>query len=325
MQNELTTTFRSPTFRTRFEERSPSLRLEAELTHLRSIFERNPKMEDATPNSVIGAMYAVASVGLSLNPVRQQCTIITRNVRQGNNWVTEAHYMPMYRGLVKLGYETGAVASFDVQNVYAQDHFKPTLGTKIDIEHIPANKPQGTEDNPYVATYVITRLKDSSEPQVELVWAEDMHAIRDNSDSYLDRNGDVRKSSPWVKWFGEMAKKAALKRAMKRWPQSENEHWDRLAQAIELDNKADQKPMGETVDAEPLISTDQLTALRDALKEAETATGDPGFSEQTLSFAFSIESLAELPADRYEEALARVNNRRAKLEEIAQQKALAHG
>lgn len=316
MHDLIIKTLKSDTFGKRFRTlsgQSGVLSLESEAKHLHTLLSKNSYLASATPESILDQMYTVASIGLSLNPALQQCTLVPRSMKRKDKsgrdqWVVEASYMPMYRGLVKLGFDSNMVSSFSVENVYQADEFDISQGTSPIVNHKPSLGRRGVEGNEYIGTYVVTELSGSAMCQIEWVPSDEMYEIREKSDAYKDKQGNVRKSSPWVNYFGEMAKKSALKRAIKRWPQSDNAKMDRLAEAIEEDNKIEARPddiEGQTV--EP-ISLDQATAIKDRIADIEKNYGI-SIDRGVFCDLFKADSIEAIPADEYAVAMHKLESR----------------
>lgn len=265
-------------------------------------------LRKSTPESLQSALEQIAHVGLTLNPIKHHCTIIAR----WNKAISlfEAHFLPMYRGLVYLATQTG-VHDIDADVVYKADTFK--VGRDKNggyVEHEVAVAVPRTEDgNFFVGAYVLARMPKSGERKVEWVPAEDIFRMRDQSESYFDGEGKVRLSSPWVRWFDEMAKKSAVKRASKRWEESvdRNSQWQRFQRAVDLDNRAEGGNIIEgtaTVVEEPKLSVEQLAVIESKAKEL--GHGDVSKYLRKVCGAYGTEVLADVPAAKYNEILERI-------------------
>ena len=89
---------------------------EVVLTQMRRV----PALAEATPESLLGAMAASASMGL-MPDGRQGVIVPFRNGRSGRQ---EAVWIPMYQGLVQLMYRSGMVASVQSGIVWREDAFR---------------------------------------------------------------------------------------------------------------------------------------------------------------------------------------------------------
>jgi recombination protein RecT len=160
---------------------------------------RNPDLQRASLPSVLDAIRVAATLKLEPTGILGEGYLI----RYGQ----DAQFEAGYRGLMKLARRSGEVAIIDAQVVYENDHFKPQLGTEPRIEHVPADGDRGS----YRGAYAWARLR-SGELKVEWLTYAEIEKVRK-----VSRNGQGS-SSPWVSWWGEMARKTALKRLMKQLP-----------------------------------------------------------------------------------------------------------
>lgn len=262
----------------------------------------------STPESLQATLEQIAHVGLTLNPIKHHCTIIARwNKAIG---FFEAQFQPMYRGLVYLATQAG-VHDIDADVVYKADSFK--VGRDKNggyVEHeIAVAVPRTEEGNFFIGAYVLARMPKSGERKVEWVPAEDIFRMRDQSESYLDSELKPRLSSPWVRWFDEMAKKSALKRASKRWEESieRNSQWQRFQRAVDQDNRIDGGSVIEgtaTVVEEPKLSLEQVAQIES--KARELGHGDVSKYLRKVCNAYGAEVLTDVPATKLQEILERI-------------------
>lgn len=142
-----------------------------------------------------------------------------------DQWVPMVQYLPMVRGVLKVIRNSGMVAHIDAAAVYERDHFAFKRGDDPKIEHEPYLGAE--EPGKVVAAYMIVRLT-NGEVHREVMPARDIEKTRAASKS---GSGE---SSPWTKWYDQMAIKAVIKRAAKILPTS-SEALDRV---IQNDNEA---------------------------------------------------------------------------------------
>lgn len=161
--------------------------------------------------------------------------------------------------------------------------------------------------------------------KVEWVPAEDTFKMREASDAYRDKDGKLSPWAPWIRWFDEMAKKSAMKRATKRWEESivEETRWQRLQRAIQLDHHAEGGGRTFDVQPEPIevpkLSMEQITEIeRKATELYPEIAGQKHFLTKICN-AYGREALSELSAQHYAEVLERIaaaaqaiHNKRAK-------------
>lgn len=268
---------------------------------------RDPYFKRCPADTIIEAVKNVAHIGLTLNPTRQHAVIIPRYVKKLERY--EAGALVMYRGFMHLATEAG-VHRIKSEAVYAMDHFiYGSDSTRGDFYEYLLNKDeeQDTPGNPFLGTFVSANMP-SGGVKLEWVSAKDIFKIRLMSDSYLDKDDRPRRNSPWVQWFGEMAKKAGIKRAQKRWEEmiTDSDQWDRFLRAVQLDNKTEGVIQEEIRDATPdkpgeavvCLSKEQIAEIR---KQLPTKT-----YEQKICEAYRVKTLERVEATRYQEILDRI-------------------
>lgn len=282
---------------------------DTELKFARDIVMNDPSdnLRKCVPETLAAAMEQIAHVGLTLNPIKHHCTIIARWNK--NLSLFEASFLPMYRGLVYLGTQAG-VHDVDADVVYKADTF--AVGRNENggyVRHeINVGVPRDGIENFFVGAYVLARMPKSGERKVEWVPAEDIYAMRDQSDGYLDAEKKPRLASPWVRWFDEQAKKGALKRASKRWEEAVDDgaRWQRFQRAVDLDHRAEGHTIegSATVVDEPKLSVEQLAQIE--AKAQELGHGDVSKYLRKVCGVYGTEVLADLPASKYNEVLERI-------------------
>jgi recombinational DNA repair protein RecT len=296
------------------------VRWEAELGFASDIVLKSDNLKVSTPESLVAAMRNILHVGLTLNPIKHHCTIIPAwNKNLGR---FEAQFRPMYRGLVYLGTQAG-VHDIVADVVYQADSFEVERRSDGDwfVHKINVTAVRGVDGNPFVGAYVSARMPNSGGRKVEWVPADDIFTMRAQSDSYL-RDGQPNPMSPWVKWFDEQAKKSALNRASKRWEEAMDHStaWQRFQTAVNLEYQAEGG--GRTLEHEapkPPLSLEQVTFI-----ESKVA-GIPGLQKPPkyiakICAAYGKQALSELPADKYQEILERVETTRKQMAEEALKK-----
>lgn len=165
---------------------------------------KNPKLENCTPNSFLGAMMQAAQLGLEPNTPLGQAYLIPFK----NKGVMEVQFQIGYKGLIDLVYRSKEVTDIQAQCVYENDEFEYELGLTPVLKHKPALKNRGE----VILYYAVFHTK-AGGYGFEVMSKEDIinHAKK-TSQSYS------KESSPWNKYFDEMAKKTVLKRALKYAP-----------------------------------------------------------------------------------------------------------
>ena len=168
----------------------------------------NPKLQECTPQSFLGAMMTAAQLGIEPNTPLGQGYLIPRKNKQG---VEECTFQIGYKGLIDLAYRSGEVVNIGAQTVYANDKFHVTLGLDSNIEHEPT---MGERGDP-IAFYAYYKTKSGAYGFDYMTYAD----AKAHSQKFSEA---VKKgwSSPWNTNFEEMAKKTVLKKALKYAPLS---------------------------------------------------------------------------------------------------------
>lgn len=167
-----------------------------------SALSTNPKLQECSPQSFLGAMMTAAQLGLEPNtPLGQAYLIPYRNHGQ-----LECQFQLGYKGLIDLCYRSGEVTTVQAHTVYENDEFEYELGLEPRLRHIPASSDRGTPTH----FYAVFRTK-SGGYGFEVMSLED---VRAHAQRYSKSFGN----GPWQTNFEEMAKKTVLKRVLKYAP-----------------------------------------------------------------------------------------------------------
>ena len=175
--------------------------------------------------SVFNAIQNIASVGLSLNPATSYAYLVPRD---------KAICLDIsYQGLIKIATDSGSIMWAKADLVYSDDTFK---------YRGPSEPPSHEADvfgerGDFVGVYCVAKTRDG-DYLIEVMKSDEILRIMEESSSIKNAKSDYKKSlSPWTRYFGEMAKKACIKRASKTWPKS-NRH-ERIAKAVEIINETE--------------------------------------------------------------------------------------
>lgn len=185
-----------------------------------TVYNKNPKLAECNPASVIECLLSCAQIGLEtddarglayLIPYDKKCTLVIG-----------------YKGFALLAYRSGMVANIEPRIVREFDEFDVRYGTDSGIRHVPRLV---TDAGKATAVYCVVTLKDGSK-HFEVMTMEQVNAIKERSSGYIAYKKGWAKSSPWVSDFEEMAKKTVFKREAKYLPLS-----DEFQQAVAIDNE----------------------------------------------------------------------------------------
>lgn len=256
-----------------------------------SVYLNKPELQACTPLSMVRATLQAAELGLDPSSLLGEAYFLPFNnkkkKRDGNTWkeevVLEVQLMPGYVGLVKLAKQTG-----DVADVYAvvvdecekeETYFMVERGTINRIHHKVRMDVERT--GKLFAVYGVVKFKDGTH-HFEVMSKSDVEAIRSRSKS--------KDSGPWVTDYFAMARKTAIKQALKTIPKSPEK--PQLAQAIAADTAAE---IGEAFNTDLVIDTDGVDVTEQAqAAAAATPTQEPSRT-QKLS-----DALDEKPAVKHD-------------------------
>ncbi len=187
------------------------------------------------PDSMKSAIYSVATVGLSLNPATAYAYLVprSRTIKVGNKYVKlkEICLDISYRGFIKIATDTGSILWAQADVVYESDSFiYKGKAEKPEHQADPFSKERGEPKG----VYCIAKTKEG-DYLVETMSLEEIEKIRSKSESAFNKDGKPNQYSPWTQYWGEMARKAVLKRASKTWPKTDKN--ERLDEAISIVNE----------------------------------------------------------------------------------------
>lgn len=164
----------------------------------------NPKLQECSPQSFLGAMMQAAQLGVEPNTPLGQAYLIPYR----NHGILECQFQLGYKGLIDLAYRSGAIRDISAHVVYSGDGFEFEYGFEPKLVHKPAMIDRGTP----IAYYAVYHTKDGGGGFV-VMSQEDIEKHR-NKFSKAAGQG----FSPWATNFEEMAKKTVLKKLLKYAP-----------------------------------------------------------------------------------------------------------
>lgn len=164
----------------------------------------NPKLQECSPQSFLGAMMQAAQLGVEPNTLLGQAYLIPYR----NHGILECQFQLGYKGLIDLAYRSGAIRDISAHVVYSGDGFEFEYGFEPKLVHKPAMIDRGTP----IAYYAVYHTKDGGGGFV-VMSQEDIEKHR-NKFSKAAGQG----FSPWATNFEEMAKKTVLKKLLKYAP-----------------------------------------------------------------------------------------------------------
>lgn len=189
---------------------------------------QNPQLMQCDPRLIFREVSKAAALGLYLDPqLGEAYLIVGWNNKKKQS---EPQLRIGYRGLIKLGRQSGEISQIYAHEVHANDVFKASLGDDKKLVHEPDIF---GDRGPIVGYYAVVKYKDGDTDFEPLTIAQ-AHKIRDRSDGWKAFQAGKIKSTPWATDEEEMAKKTAIRRLTKRVPQSPE-----LAEAIRIEDAAE--------------------------------------------------------------------------------------
>lgn len=226
---------------------------------------KTPKLRECTPQSIYLGLLACAVTGLEPGALKGEAYLVPfKNNRAG---VTEATFIPGWRGLVKQARRSREVIGIVANVVRAADVFDIDLGTDNRIVHRPV---LGAEDaGDVIGAYAIATLANGHR-EIEWMGRPDLDKIR--------AIGERKGSDAWKEWPDQMARKSPIRRLAKRLPLGSDYY---VALALEQATDEDRSQV-EVLDietgGEATRSTDQAGAAPKSYEEQEAEEAERALS-----------------------------------------------
>jgi recombination protein RecT len=175
-------------------------------------FKMNPKLLDASVESLIGAVLQSAQLGLMPNLLGSCYFIPYHNKQTGETTVS---FQIGYKGLIDLVYRSGNVLYVRANAVCENDEFKYRYGINEELDHVPAPKNRGNITH----FYAYAKLKNGGH-YFDVMTVDEINQIRDRHSQAFQgaKKYNNEKSSVWAMHYEEMAKKTIIKRMIKYLP-----------------------------------------------------------------------------------------------------------
>lgn len=163
-----------------------------------TVIRQNPALARCEPNSLLGALMTASQLGLEPGPLGEAYL-----VPYGN----QVTFIPGYRGLIKLAWQSGQVKSIDAHVVRERDDFEYEYGLTPKLRHVPARGEAGEPTE----VYAVATLHNGGSAFV-VMSIHEVEAIRKRS--------KASSKGPWVTDWDAMAKKTAIKQLIRFLPLS---------------------------------------------------------------------------------------------------------
>lgn len=210
----------------------PHVRPERFERNLVNAMMQNPGLMDLDPRLIFREISKAAALGLYLDPQLGEAYLIES--WNGKAKRKEPQLRIGYRGLIKLGRQSGEISMIYAHEVHKNDLFECILGDQKSLVH----KPDVFGDRGEIVGYYAVVKYQDGETDFEPLTVAQAHGIRDRSDGWKAFSEGKIKSTPWATDEVEMSKKTAIRRLTKRIPQSPE-----LAEAINIEDAAEHSEM----------------------------------------------------------------------------------
>lgn len=235
--------------------------------------DRNPRLADCEPRSVLGAVMMSMALGLEPNTPQQHAFLIPykRRALVGGKWVDvyDCQFQIGARGFLILADRTDKFMRIIARAVRQGDLFEHEEGSKTFLRYVRAMRDRGE----LIGAFSHAIYKNGAESALVLP-LDEIEKIRAKSETYraltravaLAENEKERAKAeaalaetPWVMWIDDMAAKSATKKHAKEWPIGGA---DPVSIAASVDDAAERGTIDLASLAEP--------ALARAVAEGET-------------------------------------------------------
>lgn len=210
----------------------PHVRPERFERNLVNAIMQNPGLMELDPRLIFREISKAAALGLYLDPQLGEAYLIES--WNGKAKRKEPQLRIGYRGLIKLGRQSGEISMIYAHEVHKNDFFECSLGDHKSLVH----KPDVFGDRGEIVGYYAVVKYQDGETDFEPLTISQAHGIRDRSDGWRAFSEGKIKSTPWSTDEAEMSKKTAIRRLTKRIPQSPE-----LAEAIRIEDAAEHSEM----------------------------------------------------------------------------------
>jgi len=181
--------------------------------------QKNPRLLDCTPQSLLACVMVCAQLGLEPDQFLGQAYLVPfKDNKAGKTICT---LIPGYRGYIALARRSGEMSTVSAQVVYERDTFDLQYGINDQLVHKPAI--DGDRGKP-IGAYCVFKYKDGGY-SFDFIPTADIEKVRARSKSKDD--------GPWMTDWAEMAKKTVIKRHSKMAPLSVE-----FAKAVALEDRA---------------------------------------------------------------------------------------
>lgn len=231
------------------------LNFSAEAEFCIQILQNSPflmKVAQECPRSVVSSMNQAAAIGLSMNPAKKECYLLSRNVKMKQAsgpdiWESRIYLEPSYMGLNNVAINSGSIEWVQANVVRKNDESFVDNGAGLRPTHIYDAFATNDERGPIVGSYCVAKAGEDF--LVTIMNKEKLDSIRGRSETWKKslKNGGTG-AGTWLSDDEEMCKKAVMRNGFKTWPKTDK--YARMEEAVHISN--------ENEGFEPLITSPEI-------------------------------------------------------------------
>lgn len=190
-------------------------------TQVSIMAQKNPKIRDCDPNSVVSAMMACVQLDLMPNTPEQHAHLIP--------YGRDLQFQLGYQGILEMVARSGSIEDLNAELVFEGDEFEYSLGINRNLVHKPNLDIDRTDYSKVVAAYTTIELE-NGKIKFDVMSRAEIDKVQGSAKA---KSTDA----PWHTWPEQMAKKTSIKRALKYMPKSKEDK--RLSKAMLYDSLAE--------------------------------------------------------------------------------------
>lgn len=161
-----------------------------------TVVRQSQALQRCRPESLLGALMTCAQLGLEPGPLGEAYLV---------PYGDQVTFIPGYRGLIKLAWNSGQLKNIAARVVREFDDFRYRYGLSPDLEHVPALGERGEPTHAYATA---TLLNGGAE--FEVMTTDEIEAIR--------KRAKAGGKGPWVTDWEAMARKTVVRQLAKWLP-----------------------------------------------------------------------------------------------------------
>lgn len=169
--------------------------------------QRNPKLLDCDPKSLLGTIIQCGQLGLEPDDILGRAYLVPFRNNKANR--TDVQLIIGYKGLIDLARRSAKVSNIYVRMVYEKEPFNLEYGTNAKITHRPLSPAK--RGVAIVGVYAVAHFTDGG-MAFEWLWKAEVDKIREKS--------KAKDTGPWVTDYEQMVLKTAIRRLAKYLPMS---------------------------------------------------------------------------------------------------------